>query len=881
MNTRAGDIQQQLQETAASLQTAEETHRDIAKQLTEAERGLTEIITALDHLRGENEQRRAAYMQQMRQAAALGNETSALESQATSTAETRERCRARMVELDRMLDALQQELDVLRSRRIELTQQTEEHVAWLSDAKERLAQHQKQQAAAQEELSELRRRHSGAAERAAVLEELVRRQEGLSTGVKEVLSRAANAADPVFRCVCGIAADLFKVSVEAAPLVEIALGQAAQHIVATPSVELLDHLQKEANRLGGRVGFLWLDAKANISTTAEEDLEGRPGILGRADRFVETDARFLPLVRRLLGRTWFVEKLSQAMQLARISGNSLSFVTLAGELLESDGTLTVGPRNATSGLISRRSQLRALQTQLAELQTAIDAAQVSIAANGEQLIARQQHIDARSVEYQQAAEALAGNRAAISAAEDRRVQTDQQRASLETELREADAQHAAALQRLAEAQEKRKQIEAGLGEMERALAQLGQQIDQLESRRVAAGRETTEIKVDLAKCEERLRNYLARMKQFEENRQERHHAIDEARERLDECIQRDEASRFAILRAEGEIAELYLSKETYASRTVGFINRREELTAQRAASASEVQKIHGRIRKVEEKIHAAELATNEVLHERNTLADRMREDYGIDLAALEPTATDEEQQQRETVQQEIEELRQKINGIGSVNLESLDELEQLETRHKTIADQLADLTSAKTSLDKIIDRINTDSRRLFSETLETVKEHFQTLFRDLFGGGHADILLEENVDILDSGIEIIARPPGKVPRSISLLSGGEKTMTCVALLLAIFRSRPSPFCVLDEVDAALDEANIDRFTKVIQGFLTWTQFIIVTHSKKTMTCATTIYGVTMQESGVSKQVSVRFEDVSDDGHIITRPAEEKGETQAA
>jgi chromosome segregation protein len=157
-----------------------------------------------------------------------------------------------------------------------------------------------------------------------------------------------------------------------------------------------------------------------------------------------------------------------------------------------------------------------------------------------------------------------------------------------------------------------------------------------------------------------------------------------------------------------------------------------------------------------------------------------------------------------------------------------------------------------------------------------VKGHFQSLFRDLFGGGHADIMLEENVDILDSGIEIVARPPGKEPRSISLLSGGEKTLTCVALLLAIFRSRPSPFCVLDEVDAALDEANIDRFTKVLQDFLAWTQFIIVTHSKKTMTSANTIYGVTMQESGVSKQVSVRFEDVSDDGEILTeRPADEE------
>ena len=157
------------------------------------------------------------------------------------------------------------------------------------------------------------------------------------------------------------------------------------------------------------------------------------------------------------------------------------------------------------------------------------------------------------------------------------------------------------------------------------------------------------------------------------------------------------------------------------------------------------------------------------------LADRMREDYGIELAELEHEPSGEEQRQREEVQQEIEELRQKINNLGNVNLEALEELEQLESRHKSLSDQYQDLSTGKASLEKIIDRINTDSRRLFAETLETVKGHFQTLFRDLFGGGHADIILEENVDILDSGIEIVARPPGKEPRSISLLSGGEKT----------------------------------------------------------------------------------------------------------
>ncbi|OYV93236.1 MAG: hypothetical protein B7Z73_03705 [Planctomycetia bacterium 21-64-5] len=173
---------------------------------------------------------------------------------------------------------------------------------------------------------------------------------------------------------------------------------------------------------------------------------------------------------------------------------------------------------------------------------------------------------------------------------------------------------------------------------------------------------------------------------------------------------------------------------------------------------------------------------------------------------------------------------------------------------------------------QIINSINADSRRLFIETLQTVTGNFQSLFRKLFGGGQADVVLEEGVDVLDSGIEIVARPPGKELRSISLLSGGEKTLTCVALLLAIFQYRPSPFCVLDEVDAALDEANIERFVGVLKEFLARTQFIVITHSKKTMTCAGTLYGVTMEESGVSKRVSVRFEDVSEDGQIRTAAA---------
>jgi chromosome segregation protein len=225
------------------------------------------------------------------------------------------------------------------------------------------------------------------------------------------------------------------------------------------------------------------------------------------------------------------------------------------------------------------------------------------------------------------------------------------------------------------------------------------------------------------------------------------------------------------------------------------------------------------------------------------------------VRGLDPTQTNEE----------IAELRRKLSRLGSVNLDSLQELADLETRAASLQAQYDDLISAERALADIIARINADSRRLFTETFATIRTHFQELFRKLFGGGQADVVLEDENDVLESGIEVIARPPGKELRSISLMSGGEKTMTAVALLLAIFRSKPSPFCILDEVDAALDEANIGRFTAVLRDFLDRSQFIIITHSKRTMAATDVLYGITMQESGISKRVAINFQDWPEDG----------------
>jgi chromosome segregation protein len=223
---------------------------------------------------------------------------------------------------------------------------------------------------------------------------------------------------------------------------------------------------------------------------------------------------------------------------------------------------------------------------------------------------------------------------------------------------------------------------------------------------------------------------------------------------------------------------------------------------------------------------------------------------------------------RAAIERRVERLRKQLKKVGNVGVESLENLHELESRFQRLDYQLKDLEAARDALGEIVKKVSVESRRMFLESFEMIRGYFRELFRRLFGGGEADLILEDPEDVLECSIDVVARPPGKELRSISLLSGGEKTLTAVALLLSIFRSRSSPFCILDEVDAALDDANIGRFVGVLRDFQQSTQFIMITHRKPTMAVTDVLYGVTMEESGVSRRLSLKFEDVDDQGNFI-------------
>ncbi len=868
LTSRANAIEQQWSASREAVGEAEEEYRQASQMVATEERKLTELTSELDRLRGESEQRRAACMEAMREQATLGNQITALETQQSTAAATLNRLRQRVEQLERQCVELEPRFSALQEKLAPLVERADGARRSFAALEARLAERRAAADAARQELSKVREELTAADARASVLEELEERLEGFAAGVKEILVAARGGEQP-FCEVRGVVADLLDVDVASAPLVELALGERAQHVVVGPGSPLWTQLEAQQVTIHGRVGFLRLETQQLLADRLV-DLRGRPGVIARADTYVDTAPEYTSLARRLLGETWIVEDLASARRLAAEFA-SLDFVTLSGELLAADGTLVVSGQRRAGGILSRKSELRSLREQAGKLEQQEHALAAKTSDLAKRIAADEQRREPAAEEKRSAEEALAEHRLELAALEEKLSQTQAQLTSQRDEMNEATSGHETVASDLAAARSRLSAVEEQLTTLERELEFATKTLEAADGRRRQQVAQATTAQVQLAKAEERLSNLRAQQRHLEQTQEERQRTIGDLRRQLTECRQRREQSEAHVLSSSAQVAELYLRKEGTSAEVAAAIGHRTTLNGQRSECHQAQHRLRGQARKLEERHHSEELAAGEIRLQRSNLVTQLRDDYDIDLAELEHEPTEEEQHQREEVEQEIADLRRKINNMGNVNLDALAELDSLEARHASLAGQYGDLREAKESLEKIIERINTDSRRLFTETLEIVRGHFQTLFRKLFGGGQADIILDEDADVLESGIEIVARPPGKEPRSISLLSGGEKTLTCVALLLAIFRSRPSPFCVLDEVDAALDEANIERFIAVLNEFLAWTQFIVVTHSKKTMTCAHTLYGVTMQESGISKRVSVHFDDVSDDGHIRQVP----------
>ncbi|TMQ32643.1 MAG: hypothetical protein E6K70_17440, partial [Planctomycetota bacterium] len=823
-------------------------------------------------------------------AAHLQNDVVSIKAQVDQLQRGRERLRQRSEQAAGHLASLDVELQ-------ELTQADEALQARLAGARQTLAAERQERERLQsladqtnQLRADLRAERSGVASRMHVLEGLEKSHEGLDTGVREVFALMEQADPGPWRAVLGIIADFLTVRREYAPLIDLALGDRAQRFLVRDAGLLQQALRERPQPFSGRVSFLPLNLTAPENGQARtnrllelsrrsrmrmplspEGVPAHTGIVALAEHLVACEHPELgDLPAQLLGQTLIVRDLDTARAIAgHTSGHR--FVTLQGEVLDPDGTVTVGTHHAEAGILSRKSELRELREKMVELERRLAETERDLGDLRERVAG----LDRQAVTLQESIDVLAEQAADLRW---RLGQHRQRRDGLHEEVtlsrseisgveKEIENLEHSWRQASAQAQEAEQQVRLLQARLEKA----DEEISERERQRQLHQQRCTAAKVGLAQVAERLAALRAKHRQIETDLQQRRQERVQGERQLQDSRARMAESQRSMLQASAAQATWYQNKEARERRLVELNQDRELKRQERHVLGEQAQAARTTWQAQQEQAHARELEVNDLRHRRATLVERMREDYQLDLAELfrsrPAQATRDGSRQplnAEQVQEEIAELRRKLSRLGSVNLDSLQELAELENRAGNLKAQANDLAAAKQALQEIIGKINQDSRRLFAESFAAIRTHFQELFRKLFGGGMADVVLEDETDILESGVEIIARPPGKELRSISLMSGGEKTLTAVALLLAIFRSKPSPFCILDEVDAALDEANIGRFTTVLRDFLDRSHFIIITHSKRTMTVADVLYGVTMQESGISKRVAVRFEDWPED-----------------
>lgn len=813
-------------------------------------------------------------------------DSSLSEAQLDQLSETIQRRTQESESIAQQIQSLQAESERLTTEKQQANEQHNQAISKRESARLELQQITYLQDQQLQEVLDLQSQIQGLRERAKVLEELEVQFATAGKGGQQLIRAASelverkskehaysletNFAERAAKSIQGIVADLIQSELHLAPLVDVALGSHADAVVLVDG-QVIDWLQEGKLHPEGRVTLLRLDRLPARRTGEKIQLDGLRGVLGRADRLVRYELTHEPLVRSLLGTTWFVESLSIALELSHLRGAGLRFVTAECQLVDSDGSITIGSLQAGLGLVSRRSEMQAAQEQIEHLQSqcmeakaALEQTQLQHREATEQVRLAEQQV----FSTQRLADSIQNRLTALSS---RSEELDKEYRFKEREISEHQISRSSLEGSVRDRLGRLDQLNDQAHLLQQTLNQTEQEFEALDKQARATHSQLVDSRVAAARLEQRIDGLRTTLEQLLNDTNERNHHVESAEASLANLAHR-------IVEITGSIETLRSQLVSEDEQLVHLQQSRADATSTLDSKQFELQSIlqnrdalQRQIDKWTDRLTNYQQEQTRISEQIQSFLGRYLSDYQIDLNIQDPHLDPSlvESSDRYSIESQINALRNEIQTAGSVNLEALDELEQLQTRYDTLAAHEKDLIDAKTTLVKTMQKIDADSQTLFVDTLEKIRANFQTLYRKSFGGGYADIVLE-NPDDPESGIEILATPPGKTTFSNNLLSGGEKALTAVSLIMAFFQHRPSPFCVLDEVDAPFDEANIGRFVNVLKEFLDSTKFIVVTHSKKTMTAADMIYGITMQESGVSRQVSVKFEEVDDRGNIIRR-----------
>ena len=731
------------------------------------------------------------------------------------------------------------------------------------------------------ELREHKLAHAGLEARRAALLESGGGEGGLAAGARCVLQAVEDGAGPCTAgTLHGLLADHLHVEARLARALDAVLGEKAQALLAPGAGEAQvvlewlatgEHGQAEvlvpkgmgSDGITPALGSVNLGRFDTPSFLAFEPYGA--SVEGRLSELVQCAEDLRPLVDNLVGDVVVVRDLVSALDLVKREPH-WRYVTPSGELVDAASAVG-GSRELAQGAMGRRSMA-------AELDSEMESLEALLGQDREGIIRLEQTVAASRLAHEQAADEhevarIAAAQASGEAQTASARLTDQEtvreeHAGMESRAREELAALANDLQVAQDKRIKSEQVftqtNERLDEVEKTRRGMEEEREALSKAEAKARVETTRLQGELEALRGRLEGSVRRC---QEDQAERLRAVGRSANFLANADQGERDAEALTQDGQG----LTLKKDGFEAR-LGELRELERSGAARAREVREqAEEVQRNLDQVVEEHSEKRLCAQRVELAREELLIRATEDLDLQASDLredfEPEAELAQSGAMQALEDRVTELKAILEKLGPVNTEAVDELTEVEGRLGFLETQSEDLATSRKTLMDTIEKIDEESRRLFEETFTVVRENFRNIFRQLFGGGKADVMLEEGVDVLEAGVEIVARPPGRKSLSIGLLSGGQRSMTALALLFAVFKTQPSPFCVLDEVDAALDDANIDRFLGMLNGFAQTTQFIVVTHNKGTMSACQSLFGVTMEVKGVSRFVSVELEDVEE------------------
>lgn len=690
--------------------------------------------------------------------------------------------------------------------------------------------------------------------RAALLEDMEQSLEGFNQTVRRVSKESKNGT---LRGIKGPVSRLIQVKEAYATAIEVALGGAVQHIVTESEQDAkaaIAYLKKEK---AGRATFLPLNTvKPRIFK--ENGLTDCAGYVGMADTLVDCDRVYQNVVSSLLGGIAVAEDLDSAAAIGKRFSYKFRIVTLDGQVVNTGGSMTGGSFNRSAGLLSRRGEIEQLHRQAAAIQQKAEACMEEVRQAKAALAARQAETEAVRSELATANEdkirvlaackhneqQLADGKEALALLIKEQQEAAERLAALRQQAVDADALSSALQQQLLKAQEQRDTLSRENQTLTEQRETVTRQNDSVRMEMMALEKERDAAQALKQSVEQRKADAAGRRESLEEQLLKLHEANDEQSKQKAELTEKAEELRQRAAGQEAEIAEK-LSRRSGLEATVSSLTATErEQTGQR-------EKLSAELVRLEERRDGMTAEYDQIiakLFDKYELTRSQAEGLGITLEDVG------------AAKKQLHELKSKIRSLGSVNVAAIEEYEQVSGRYEFMKTQLQDVETAKKELEQLIHQLTGSMQTAFIEKFNQINGHFSGTFVELFGGGTAQLILTEPLDVLNSGIDIKVQPPGKNVASIEQLSGGEKSIVALAIYFAMMKVAPPPFCMLDEVESALDDVNVDRFARYLRHMCQRSQFIVVTHRRGTMEEADVLYGVTMQEKGVSKLLKMNLKE---------------------